>query len=487
MTRRSVFARFREPKWRHGKLGALLTASFLLICVLLNIGVSTLEEEYGWRRDMSFNGYATTSEETQATLDRVTKPVELYLLYQSGQEDVQVLQVLNRYKVMCDYITVLPTDIAKNPGILTRFTGDEDSSIAADTVVVSCPDTGRYKALSYNDFLASGYNVDSGAFELEGLAYEKKLTEAIVYVSRDEIPTVGLLQGHGELTMDTLQNLVSYFQRNNFDSRTINLLNGDTLEGVDILLIAGPQKDLSDGEIETVSAFAQNDGSLFVMRDYTDPLDGMPNYMALLRSYGVIPLPGVAVAGEEETESYYGEQLYLLPYMAELDMTLPLISSGYDILLMPAACAFEAPAAGDQSLTVETVLKTGSQAYLRSLSDGVDSIEKQAGDREGELTLALYARRMHSSGNISRMFAIGNSAMFIDEYIYQSTFNEEFITAIMKELAPESGISLDIMAASAFRPALTAGSQTLGVVLLVLLPMLTIILALCVLLPRNNR
>lgn len=484
---RKGLQRLREPKWRHGKLSALIMAAFLTACVLLNAAVSALEDEYGWRKDLSFNGYATTSEETKTILSRVERNVELYLLYQSGSEDVQVLQVLNRYKTLCDRVTVLPTDIAQNPGVLTRFSGDAATALAADTVIVNCPDTGRYKVLSYNDFFTSGYNAEAGQFEVEGLAYEKALTEAVVYVTRDQIPVVGFLQGHGELTMEAMAAFTDFLKSNNLDCREVNLLQGDALDGVSLLMIAGAQNDLTDGEIQVISAYAQQGGSLFAIRDYTDPLMTMPNYLSLLRSYGVVPLPGVVVAGEEDAGSYYGERLYLLPYLCELDLTLPLLLGGYDVLLMPAACAFETPEKGDTSLSVGTVLKTGPHAYIRSLADGLDTVEKQPGDREGELSLALYAHRMHANGNVSRLFAIGNSAMFTDEYIYQRTFVEEFITTLMKELAPDSDLSLDIMAASAFRPALTAGSQTMGIVLLAALPLLVIVMALCVLLPRKNR
>ena len=113
----SISRRFHEPRWRHGKLGALLTACFLIVCILLNIGVKALEDEYGWKRDLSFNGYATTGEETQKALDRLQHDVEVYLLYQSGEVDSYVLNLLERYAVLSDRIAVLPTDIARNPGI----------------------------------------------------------------------------------------------------------------------------------------------------------------------------------------------------------------------------------------------------------------------------------------------------------------------------------------------------------------------------------
>lgn len=128
-----------------------------------------------------------------------------------------------------------------------------------------------------------------------------------------------------------------------------------------------------DTELEEINEFAKEGGSLFITRDYTDPLDSMPNYLSLLRSYGVTPLSGIVV----DPGAYHENPLAIVPYMEELDMTQSLISSGMDVLLMPAACAFETPGEPDHSLTTGTVLKTSDQAYLRDLSDGIDSVDQQ--------------------------------------------------------------------------------------------------------------
>jgi len=124
---------------------------------------------------------------------------------------------------------------------------------------------------------------------------------------------------------------------------------------------------------------------------------------------------------------------------------------------------------------------------VRSLQDGLVSIERQPDDVSGEISVAVFAHRMFSDGSISRAFAIGNSAMFINEYIYQRTYNEEFLMMLLGEMLPQKTVSLDIMASTALRPALTVGSQTTGILLIVLIPMLVIIAGLCVLLPRRNR
>ena len=85
------------------------------------------------------------------------------------------------------------------------------------------------------------------------------------------------------------------------------------------------------------------------------------------------------------------------------------------------------------------------------------------------------------------IIAIGNSTVFTDEYMYQRTFNEEFILQVMGELLPQKTVSLDIMAKSAFHPGLTAGSQTTGLALLVAVPLAIFLAAVLVLTPRRNR
>ena len=481
-----VTATLRKPKWRHGTYGLLVLVALIAVGVLLNIGVKNLEDTYGWKRDFSFNGYTMTGEETQKVVDALPASVELYLLYQSGEMDSQLYEVLMRYQRLSDRITVLPTDIAKNPGVLTRFQGDVKTALEADSVVVNCEATGRYKVLSQQDFVTQGYNIETGSFEIAGLAYEKSLTEALMYVTQADVPTVGVLQGHGELTPDALTNFTAFLKSNHYDVKTVDMLAGDTLTGVDMLLIAGPQKDLDDAELQNIKTFAQGGGSLFVIRDYTDPL-GLPNYLSLLKSYGVVPIGGVVVAGEADQGSYYGERIYLLPYFSQMELTQPLISGKMDVLLLAGACAFETPAQSDRALSAATVLKTGPNAYVRDQGSGVSSIEYQEGDRKGELTLAILAGRMHAGGEVSRMFAIGNSTVFTDEYMYQRTYNEEFIMQVMGELLPNQSVSLDIIAKSAFHPGLTVGSQAAGIALLTALPLLTLLCAVLVLLPRRNR
>ncbi len=57
----------------------------------------------------------------------------------------------------------------------------------------------------------------------------------------------------------------------------------------------------------------------------------------------------------------------------------------------------------------------------------------------------------------------------------------------MGELLPQKTLSLDIMAKSAFHPALTVGARTVGALIWIALPLMTLVLGVCVLAPRRNR
>ena len=59
------------------------------------------------------------------------------------------------------------------------------------------------------------------------------------------------------------------------------------------------------------------------------------------------------------------------------------------------------------------------------------------------------------------------------------------ISEEMGQLLSDKIVTLDIMASAAVRPALTVGSQTMGVALIIAVPLLVLTAGLCVLLPLS--
>lgn len=489
MAKQNPFRRIRtalcKPGAKRRQAVLLLTAACIAAVVLLNIGISALENSLGLKTDLSFNRYATVTQVTDRVLQNLEHPVEAYLLYLSGSVDAYLDRLLSNYALKTDRLHYQSVDILKNPGILSRYQTADGKTPAADSVIISCPSTGRYQILDYSDFIHQGYEPESGTFSPDGYEYEKQLTQAIAAVSENRPTVIGILQGHSEYSPEDLDIFVTLLENNHKTVKSINLLGGDSLSELQLLLIAAPQKDLSDMELQQIAEWAREGGNLMIWRDYSDPMD-LPNYRSLLQSYGVVPLSGIVVAGEQDSGSYYQEPIALLPYMESLDLTLKLKTAQMDILLLPGACGFEVPTEGSTSLSTGVVLKTGPNAYNRDFSDGYDGIEKQPGDHTGEIPLALYAHRMYANGNTSRLFAIGCGAMFTQEYIYQRTFLEEFVMTLLGELAPDRISRLDIPVTAAVRPALKVGSETAATVLIIVMPVSVLTVALLVLLRRRR-
>lgn len=476
----------KRPRLRRGGLAIILTASLAAALILVNLGVTTLEESYGWRRDYSFNACLTTGEETRIALDALAYDVNIYLLYASGEPDPTLHELLKRYQALSPRVSVIPTDLSKNPGILTRFEGSPTSPVEADSVIVYCEETGRYEILGADSFIQKGYNIELGTFEIAGLRYEKSITEAILFVTQSSVPVVGILQGHGELASGDIKNLTDFIKSSGYLWENLTLETGGSIEGYDLILILSPIRDITENELAQLNDYALGGGSFLFARDFSDPFT-LPNLFTLMRGYGVVPRAGVVVASEKDAGSYDGELLYLRPSVASVDFTLPLIAQGLTALVMPGSSCFETPQGGDSQLAAASVLLSGENSYLRDPSDGESSILRQPADPSGPFTLGLYAQRLHASGNISRCFAIGCSATLTQDYMYEHTYVKLFILQLLGALVPQKSVSLDIAQSAAFHPGLMSGSQTAGLVVIILLPVLVLAACLIVLIPRRNR
>ena len=481
---------WQNPRLRYGGF------SIFIICVLiggliaLNFAMTALEKKNGWRVDFSFNAVTTQSATTVNILSQLEHDVHIYALYTKGSEDAQLLELLDRYAAVSDRITWEQTDASLNPGLLTKFRGtSSDETVSNDSIIVYCEDTDRWRILSPIDFVSLSLNYDEGQYEIAGLTYESELTSAIVYVTRETIPRVCILQGHGELDESGTETLKTLLENNNFSVEYISLLDSDTeLTSDDLLMILSPVRDLMDTELTKITEFIGKGGNILFTCDYTDPIEDMPNYSALLRSFGINPLTGIVVASEDEPDTYYNNvRIDLIPTMQSTDMTLELVQSNADTLLLTGSRAFETPEESDQNLDVSVLLTSGYKAYLRDLSNGNLSLTQADDDAIGPFALALQCRRVTTDGYISKAVVLGCSTLLTSSQVQSMTDAQEFIVTVVQYLASGTAIDLGIVAKTAVRPQLSVQATTLGSVILVTLPLIVVAIAVAVLLPRRRK
>lgn len=485
---------FGSRKLRCGGAAFMMTALVVALVVCVNYLAMTLENTYALSIDCSYNAISTQSETTKSVLDGLNKDVHLYYLHTTSGEtsdssllaDDTLISILRRYAAQSAHITYSEEDIVKNPTFKDRFKDMlGENAISANCLIVYCAKNDRARVLSANDFITLSYSLDSGNYSQSGYTYEKSITEAILYVTQDELPTLQILTGHGELSETDTSVLNDTLVSNNYQVERVTLGTEEGLNAEAPLLILCPQFDLTEKELAELLDFAARGGDFFVISQYSDPVN-LTNFNALMLAYGIVPLDGLCVADSSDTQSYYSDSpAILIPYMQSTDTTQTLVSSGKDILLLTGSRAFDISAELSTDLNAEVILKSG-QAYLRTYQDGAEGISKQAGDREGVFNLALLSTWTQTDGTRSRMFIAGNSSIFTDSWLFSNTYATEFLLQILKTLQGKQPISLDIVQKTAVRGSLSLGSLMVPALIALLLPMLALIAALIVLLPRKN-
>ena len=480
--------RVNGARARYGSVSATLLILLAGILAAINIAAETLEKKNGWRVDLSFNGITTQSETTREALAALQDPVHIYALFQKGQEDAPLMELLDRYAAASPLVTWEQTDPALNPSLLARFSGD-DTQVSSDSLIVWCEKTDRFRILSPADFISLSMDRETGNYTWAGYTYEQALTGAILYVTLESVPRVAVVQGHGELDGETLTAFDALLANNHFEVEYVSLADSSyTPDPADLLVFFSPLRDLTETELEKVRVFADQGGSLLFTCDYTDPIAEMPNYAALMRSCGFVPREGIVVADPQDPDSFYNSvRIDLIPEMLSTDVTMDLLASGADTVLLPGARAFEDPGEGDRNLIVSPVLRSGETAWLKQVTAETTTLEKAEGDAEGPFILALQSRRVTQGGYVSRAFAVGCSAMLTEEQIFVMTDSRQLILRVLRFLLDTEGTVPEIVPRDAVRPGLSARSNTLGSVMVAALPLLELMAALMVLLPRRNR
>ena len=475
-------------KWKYGSVSALMLVMILAALIALNAGVYALEKKKGWRIDLSFNGIVSQSRETREILDRLEEKVEILALFRKGDEDAPLMELLDRYAAASDKITCRQVDPALNPALLNRFTTDSVTPVSND-LIVSCEATGRFRVLGPQDYVSVGMDPETGEYAYNGWTYERSITGAIAYVTRERIPRAVILQGHGEMDPDTLQYFRGLLEANQYEVAFEDLTNaGYEPNPEDLLIFFSPVRDLTETELERLKAFAGKGGSFLFTCDYTDPAEKMPRYTALLRSYGFEPLEGIVIADPKDENTYYnGNQVWLLPEMCSTDVTIDLITAGANHLLLPGARAFAEPEEGDRNLTAAPVLRSGATSYRKVLTETTATVDREEGDETGAFPLALAARRVTADGYLSRAFIIGCSAALADQQLYAMTDSQQVTIRMMEFLLQADASNLQIAPKEALRPSLSTGSTSLGSLLLVAMPLAVLFAALLILGPRRNR
>ncbi|MBR3106022.1 MAG: Gldg family protein [Clostridia bacterium] len=473
-------------KLRCGGFSVLLTAVVIALIVLLSALFDGLEDRFALQVDCSFNEATTQGEVTREVLAQLDKDVELYTVIPASGGNEDLLSLVKRYEVASDRVTVIKENLLGDPLLRNAFTdATGNRTVTDDCLIVYCPDTGLSRILTNEDYYYRAYNMETGYYDQILVSYEKIITEAICFVIQDSIPCIQILSGHREKTQDQTAFLEQILNEANYQVVRVNLATGDTLNPENPLMLLSPQYDLTDEELNALVEFAKAGGDFFITSEFGDPLN-LENFNALLRSYGIEALPGLTIANEKETNSYYSNYpVILMPYLQDTDITHSLLSAGESIIMVTEARSYRLSDPQPDGVMAYPLLITG-EAYIRRTSDDGTSILWHEDDPEGKFPVSVWSDKMYENGVTSHMFVIGDSNVFLEYWMQLNTSSNAFMLQIIRSLQEREPISLNISPKAAQRERLSMGDIKPAVIVIVMLPLLILLGALLVLIPRKN-
>ena len=423
----SKFFEGRENKrektlaFRAGSYSLAISALVLAILIVVNVFASALPSSMT-KYDISATKLYSITSNTKVVVNALDQDVTIYWIVQSGQEDDVIENLLSKYEVLSDHITVEK----RNPDVYPTFAQQYTSeTVMNNSLVVECGDRSRY--IGYDDIylqVADVYSYSySTSFDGEGA-----ITSAIDYVTKEELPQLYVLEGHGESELSAT--FSEQIEKDNIEVNSLSLLTVDEVpEDAACLIIYAPQSDISEEELNMLSDYVSGGGKLLVMSGPVQ--DGsLDNLNSLLEGYGVTVTDGIVVESDREHYAFQAPYI-LLPDMSSHEITDSLIEENY-FVLMPISQGLTVE---DSSGAVTTLLSTSSYSYSKADAYDLETYDKEDGDTDGPFALAVSIE--DSSGGSIVWFS--SSSFLEDMYnAFSSGANGDIAMNALSSLIGES-------------------------------------------------
>ena len=404
-------SRLRESKQvRYGGYALLTSLGMVAVLVLVNL----LVDQFGVEADLTQNRLFTLSDQTIQLLDNLDADVTVYQIGTTGRENPLIDSVLERYARRSSHIKLANLDPERNPGLAAKY--EEEGQVRPGGLIVDGGD--RFRMISQFDI----FNVNMQTRQATSLSLEQELTAALLYVTTGDLPSVYLLEGHGEQSMFQLGmpglNVRDLLENDNYEVDTLDLVSRDSIpEDVDVLLVVAPEQDMTTAEADRLDAWMRDGGRVVFVLQGARRTE-LPNLEELLAGFGVRLVNGIIV--EESGRHTPDSQVFLVPEMTSHEIVSPMRSERL-FIVMPAAGPIEELETKRRTLTVEPFLNTSEGSFLRT-DFQIQSVEQQEGEPNGPFAVGVAITDNDLDGYVKSRVVVFSSVLFLRQP-YQANYD----------------------------------------------------------------
>lgn len=470
----------KSRQFRVGTYSIAATLIVIAIAIAINFFVSKVPTAYT-NIDVTGNKLYALSEQSKEIVSSLEQPLTIYWITETGAEDSMIGNLLDRYDVLSSGIKIEKVDPLLNPKFSEQYTSE---TVYANSLILVSGERSTY--VDYFDI----YVYDLSTYQYDGqytvdFDGENAITGAIDFLTSETLPTLYYLTGHSESEMS--ETLTKAITKENIVLTELNLVtSGSVPEDASCILINGPASDISIVEKELLLGYLKNGGNLLLVSDYV--VADYPNLTEVMEYYGVSPIGGL-IMDTDTSHSALGTIYFLLPDMASHAITDPLIEHSY-MVISPLAHGIEIMESIRGGLTVQSLLTTSSQSYLKLGGVESTSLDYEEGDLTGPLNVGVVATDNAGAENESRVVWYSASSMLSDTAndIVSGGNQDLFINSIGWLCDKESSISIHSKSLTA--ELLTVPSSTvtqLGILLVGAVPLVFIVMGIIVFVRRKRK
>ncbi|MCR4432013.1 MAG: GldG family protein [Tepidanaerobacteraceae bacterium] len=350
-----------------------------LVLIVSFVGVNVASNKYHKRWDLTKTKRFTLSQKTKEILAGLKEPVKITAFIADGSNTgSDIKNLLKEYSFASPEIKIYFYDPAKEPAIAKKYDVQEYNTIIVE-------DLKHRRTISQYNLYSPGEN--SYSMDFNG---EQAVTRAILDLNRQNQAHIYFLKGHGEASIiSDLDSFNSYLQGEGYVTDQLELsVKGKIPDDADLIVAAGPQRDLVLTERDMLENYIKKGGKLLIFLGPTDSSAPMAEWKNLLDSIGLKVHDDVVT---DPQRSFYSDPLTPVPMVENHDVTQSLLDKKLTVVF-PFSRSLEPIAKLPDNLQVRSLLITSNDAFGET-DLTKNSVSKDNKDIKGPLHLAYAVSR----------------------------------------------------------------------------------------------
>lgn len=358
--------------------------TFVILAIL--IALAWLSRQHSMQIDVSAHANNTLSTASQKILTTLPDPIQVIVYIKEKNLQKQVAQLLNKYERFKSNISIHYID----PSTVPEKSRELDIG-PQGAIVVSYKD--RSEKLNYLD--------------------ESTFSNALLQLANTKERWITFLTGHGERSISKKANFgLSLFskqlQRHKIKARTINLAKVSTIpNNSSLLVLTAPTVPLLAGELNIISNYIQQGGSLLLL---TDPEN--QHLKVIEQQLGVNKLVGKVV---DMSSGLYGIDDPSFVLISEYQGH-PITANFNNMTVFPitAALAINEESAFESAVLFKSIRRSWTESGAIT---GEIRFDPDTKEQEGPLAIAYALTRTFLNKKQQRVVVVGDGDFLSNAYL----------------------------------------------------------------------